>query len=78
MIRSIFTDRCGAHKGPAFVSESAVNDWIEDADEHYAEYGRFSHNTPRVGQVFHVTSPGRIMCLECVELAIAETRKGVA
>ena len=69
---TIHCDLCKFQFGPTFVCEENAEKWIEDADEHYEEYGMFADGVLRVGQVFHVISGNRLLCRECTEKWMAK------
>lgn len=76
MIRSTFIvhcDGCFERFGPTFCSESHAQDWIDDRDEDYAEYGRFS-DIGRRSEVLHKVG-NRVICSRCVEVEIQRMKR---
>lgn len=57
-----------------FVTRKQADDWVEDDDNDYAEYGQFSDRIKRVGEVFHKAG-SKLLCVACVEKIIETLRK---
>lgn len=57
-----------------FVNKQQAQDWLEDRDEDYEEYGQFSEGIERVGEVFHRVA-GKLYCARCTEKLIEETKR---
>lgn len=56
-----------------FVNNFQVQEWLEDRDEDYEEYGQFGFGVKRVSEVYHRVA-GKLYCGRCVELLIEKTR----
>lgn len=73
----VVCDRCHTCASPTFFSEEHAQQWVDDRDEDYAEYGQFSKNVPRFSAVYHRIGSS-IYCANCTELRIKETRREAA
>ena len=76
MISATFIVRCDGcyeQKGPTFCSEAHANDWIDDRDEDYEEYGSFSDNVIRRSEILHKIG-GKLICKRCTEIEIERSR----